>query len=77
MLKKIQVTAAPNVGTPALFFLVQNRHTRWAKVWLFAGCCRAKTPDGPGRGLLMVPAKSAVCGNDTGFPGTSEKEDDF
>jgi hypothetical protein len=34
MLKKIQVTAAPNVGTPALFFLVQNRHTRWEKVWL-------------------------------------------
>jgi len=38
VLKKIQVTAAPNVGTPALFFLVQNRHTRWEKVWLFAGC---------------------------------------
>jgi hypothetical protein len=34
VLKKIQVTAAPNVGTPALFFLVQNRHTRWAEVWL-------------------------------------------
>jgi hypothetical protein len=42
MLKKIQVTAAPNVGTPALFFLVQNRHARWEKVWLFAGC-----PAGP------------------------------
>ena len=43
--------------------------------------CRLLPGQNAGRprqgGPLMVPAKSAVRGNDTGFPGTPEKEDDF
>jgi hypothetical protein len=50
VLKKIQVTAAPNVGTPALFFLVQNRHARWEKVWLI----KAALSDGSMDKSLML-----------------------
>ena len=38
------------MGTPALFFLVQNRHARWEKVWLI----KAALSDEPMDKSLML-----------------------